>query len=517
MDKDLIIDVSSTEVSIALLENHRLIELNKEQNNDSISVGDVYLGRVKRIMPALNAAFVDVGDEKDAFIHYLDLGLSFKALDYFFRHIAQHKKSLKDFYSSVKLGDILEKEGKIADVLKTGQLIITQIVKEPISTKGSRLTSEISIAGRNMVLIPFSDKVSISQKIVSKEERKRLERLVYSILPKNYGVIIRTAAEGKRAAVLDGELRAMIKKWEDSWQKLVKPSPPQLLLTENSRTTTILRDLLSDSFSSIYVNDESVAGEIRDYISLISPDQEKIVKYYKGGEPIFDHFDVTKQIRGAFGKVVPIKQGAYLVIEHTEALHVIDVNSGIRAKSGINQEQNAFDVNMNAAEEVARQLRLRDMGGIIVIDFIDMDSNEHRISLLKHMQSLMQRDRAKHNILPITKFGLMQITRQRVRPATEINTSEVCPSCNGTGKIASTIVVDETIERELAFYVKEKGYKQIVLKVNPLMEAYLTKGILSISRKWAFKYKCKLRIIPSTSNSLLEVIWLDRKGERIDI
>lgn len=516
MDKDLIIDVSSTEVSIALMENHRLIELNKEQNNGSYSVGDVYLGKVKRIMPALNAAFVDIGDEKDAFIHYLDLGLSFKALDYFVRQIGQNKKSYKDFFSTVRLGDILEKEGKIADVLKTGQLIIAQIVKEPISTKGSRLTAEISIAGRNMVLIPFSDKVSISQKIVSKEEKKRLERLVYSILPPNYGVIIRTAAEGKKAAVLDGELRSLIKKWEDSWASIAKPNPPQLLFTENSRTTTILRDLLNDSFSNIYINEESVANEIKDYISVIAPEQEKIVKLYKGSEPIFDHFDVSKQIRGAFGKVVPIRQGAYLVIEHTEALHVIDVNSGIRAKSGIDQEQNAFDVNMSAADEVARQLRLRDMGGIIVIDYIDMDSNENRVKLFKHMQSLMEKDRAKHNILPITKFGLMQITRQRVRPATEINTSEVCPSCKGTGKVSSTIIVDETIERELAYYVKEKGYKDLIMKVNPVLEAYLTKGLISILRKWNFKYKSKIKLLSSTDNSLLEVIWLDKNLERLD-
>lgn len=516
MDKDLIIDVSSTEVSIALLEGHRLIELNKEQNNDSYSVGDVYLGRVKRIMPALNAAFVDIGDKKDAFIHYLDLGLSFKALDYFLRHINQNKKSYKEFFSSVKLGDVLEKEGKITDVLKPGQHLITQIVKEPISTKGSRLTSEISIAGRNMVLLPFSDKVNISQKIVSREERKRLERLVYSILPPNYGVIIRTAAQGKKAAVLDGELKSLIKKWEDSWVEISKSNPPQLLFTENSRTTTILRDLLSDSFSNIYVNDQSVANEVKDYISVISPGQEKIVKYYKGGEPIFEHFDVSKQIKGAFGKVVSIKQGAYLVIEHTEALHVVDVNSGIRAKSGIGQEQNAFEVNMHAADEIARQLRLRDMGGIIIVDFIDMETNEHRVELLKHMIDLMQKDRARHNILPITKFGLMQITRQRVRPATEIATNEVCPSCKGTGKVASTVIVDETIERELAFYVKEKGYKQLLLKVNPVLEAYLSKGIWSIVRKWSYKYKCKIKLLSSLDNSLLEVVWMDKDKELID-
>lgn len=515
MEKDLIIDVSSKEVSIALLDNHRLIELNKELNNGNYSVGDVYIGRVKRIMPALNAAFVDIGDEKDAFIHYLDLGLSFKALDYFTRHIGQSNQH-NALYSSVKLGDILEKEGKIADVLKPGQHIVAQIVKEPISTKGSRLTAEISIAGRNMVLMPFADKVNISQKITSKEERKRLERLVYSILPPNYGVIIRTVAEGKRAAVLDGELKALIKKWEDSWPKMARSNPPQLLFTENSRTTTILRDLLNDSFSNIHINDETIYNEVKDYISLIAPDQEKIVKLYKGGVSIFDYFDVNKQIRGAFGKVVPIKQGAYLVIEHTEALHVIDVNSGIRAKSGADQEQNAFDVNMSSADEIARQLRLRDMGGIIVIDFIDMDSNDNKVKLYKHMQDLMQTDRAKHNILPITRFGLMQITRQRVRPTTEINTSETCPSCNGTGKITSSLLIDETIERQLAYYVKERGIKSIVLSVNPILAAYLTKGLSSIRFKWSLKYKCSIKVQTVSDNSLLEVKWYNSNGEKIE-
>lgn len=515
MEKDLIIDVSSTEVSIALLDNHRLIELNKEQNNGNFSVGDVYIGRVKRIMPALNAAFVDIGDEKDAFIHYLDLGLSFKAFDFFIRHIGQSKQ-YGALFSSVKLGDILEKEGKIADVLKPGQHIMVQIVKEPISTKGSRLTSEISIAGRNMVLIPFADKVNISQKITAREEKKRLERLVYSILPPNYGVIIRTVAEGKKAAVLDGELKSLIKKWEDSWPKMAKSNAPQLLFTENSRTTTILRDLLNDSFSNIHINDETIYNEVIDYISIIAPGQEKIVKLYKGGVPIFDHFDVNKQIRGAFGKVVPIKQGAYLVIEHTEALHVIDVNSGIRAKSGADQEQNAFDVNMSSADEIARQLRLRDMGGIIVVDFIDMDSNENKIKLFRHMTDLMQSDRAKHNILPITKFGLMQITRQRVRPATEINTSENCPSCNGTGKISSSLLIDETIERQLAYYVKDKGVKSIIITVNPILASYLTKGFNSIKFKWSLKYKCSIKVQTATDNALLEVKWFNSKGEKLE-
>lgn len=513
--KDLIVDVNSSEVSIALMENHRLIELNKESSKGhSFSVGDVYLGKVKKILPALNAAFVDVGDEKEAFVHYLDLGLYFNAFDEFVKRLNPNSEK-KGMYSHIKIGPALEKEGRIENVLSVGQPMVVQIVKEPISTKGSRLTAEISLAGRNIVLLPFADKVSISQKIASKEEKRRLEALVRNILPRNYGAIIRTAAEGKNAAVLDAELISLINKWESSWDKIARSKSVQLLFTEYSKTTTILRDLLNDSFSNIYVNDESVYEETRKYISLISPEQEKIVKFYKENTPIFDHFEVTRQIKSSFGKVVPIKQGAYLVIEHTEALHVIDVNSGTRSKNK-EQEQNTFDVNCYAAEEIARQLRLRDMGGIVIVDFIDMESNEHRNLLFKRMQELMQTDRAKHNVLPLTKFGLMQITRQRVRPATEINTTEVCTACNGTGKISSSVVIDEAVERKLSYYVSEKNIHAFVLKVSPILGSYLSRGFNSILRKWKRKYKCKIKLVEVTDFTVLQNEFYTEKGDKLD-
>ena len=513
--KDLIVDANAVEVSIALMENHRLIELNRESSQGhGFAVGDVYLGKVKKILTSLNAAFVDIGDEKEAFVHYLDLGLYFKAFDEFVKR-SNPNSDLKGIYSHIKIGPALEKEGRIENVLSPGQMIIVQIVKEPISTKGSRLTAEISLAGRNIVLLPFAEKVSVSQKISSKEEKRRLETLVRNILPKNYGAIIRTAAEGKNAAVLDAEIMTLVRKWEDSWKKLARSKNVQLLFTEYSKTTTILRDLLNDSFSNIYVNDENVYEEIRRYISLISPEQEKIVKHYRDSQPIFDHFEVTRQIKSSFGKVVPIRQGAYLVIEHTEALHVIDVNSGTRSKNK-EQEQNTYDVNCYAAEEIARQLRLRDMGGIVIVDFIDMESNEHRNMLYKHMQELMQNDRAKHNVLPLTKFGLMQITRQRVRPATEINTTEVCPVCHGTGKISSSVVIDEAIERRLSYYVREKGLKTLVLKTSPILGAYLCKGIFSILHKWKSKYKCKIRLVEVTDFTVLQNEFYTDKGDRLD-
>lgn len=516
-DKDLIVDVTSKEVHIALMENHRLIELNKESSQgNNFTVGDVYLGRVKKLLPSLNAAFVDIGDQKEAFVHYLDLGLYFTAFDEFVRR-SNPNTDLGALYESIDLGPILAKEGRIEDHLKPGQMVVVQIVKEPISTKGSRLTAEISLAGRNIVLLPFAEKVSVSQKIESKEEKRRLETLVRSILPKNYGAIIRTASEGKKAAVLVAELKSLLEKWESSWKKIAKNKTTQLLFTEYSKTTTILRDLLNDSFSNIYINDERIYEETRKYISLISPEQEKIVKLYHDSKPIFEAFEVNRQIKSSFGRVVPMRQGAYLVIETTEAMNVIDVNSGIRSKS-TDHEETAFQVNLAAAEEIARQLRLRDMGGIVIVDFIDMHDNDHKNQLFKFMQDIMEDDRAKHNILPLTKLGLMQISRQRIRPVTEIATEEKCPVCHGTGKITSSAVIDEEIERQLAYYVSSKGLRGFVLKTSPLLGAYLTRGMFGSSfvSKWKKKYRCKVQLTEDPDFTVLQFEFYDEKGSKLD-
>ncbi len=509
--KDLIVDVSESEVKIALMDNHRLIELNKESSNGHcFTVGDVFLGKVKKVMPALNAAFVDIGDEKEAFIHYLDLGFYFNAFDEFVRKTNSNTNA-NELFSNIGLGPVLEKEGQIEKILKPGQMIVVQIVKEPISTKGSRLTAEISLAGRNIVLLPFAKKVSISQKIASKEEKKRLETLVRSILPQNYGAIIRTAAEGKNAAILVTELKSLISKWEGAWPKISKNKSVQLLFTEYSKTTTVLRDLFNDTFSNIYVNDRKEFEEISKYISQISPDKEKIVKFYDDKEPIFDHFEVTRQIKSSFGKVVPIKQGAYLVIETTEALNVVDVNSGIRAKTN-DQEENTYEVNRYAAEEIARQLRLRDMGGIVIVDFIDMDNQDHKNGLFKYMTELMQDDRAKHNVLPLTKFGLMQITRQRIRPVTQIDTTEVCPVCHGTGRIAPSLVIDEELERKIAYHT-ENGVKSFILKTGPILGSYISRGFNSFLRKWRRKYKCKIKHEEVQDFSVLQYEFYNENGD----
>jgi ribonuclease G len=517
VNKDLIIDVGDAEVSLALLEDKQLIELNKEKRNVKFSVGDIYLGKVKKIMPGLNAAFINVGYERDAFLHYLDLGAQFRTQHKYYQTALQKQGKVPPVHKFKPEADI-DKDGKITDVLVTGQTVIVQITKEPISTKGPRLASEISLAGRNLVLMPYSDKVSISSKIESIEEKNRLKALVQSIKPRNYGVIVRTVAEGKKVAQLDAELRELVQKWESAFLSVKKEvKSPKLFIGEMNRTSTILRDMLNVTFNSIHINEPTLAEDIKAYIREIAPEKEKIVKLYKGTLPIFDHFGINKQIKGLFGKTVSFKHGAYLIIEHTEALHVIDVNSGNRSRSGNNQESNALEVNLEAATEIARQLRLRDMGGIIVVDFIDMQVQENKQLLYDKVKEAMSNDRTKHNILPLTKFGLMQITRQRVRPEMNITTNEKCPSCHGTGETKPTILFTDELERSLSFIVDKIKTRKLILNVHPFVASYLKKGLFPIFRKWNLKYKVSLKIQAVTSYHMLEYHFYDHFNNEIDL
>jgi ribonuclease G len=505
---EIVVDVQPKEVSIAILEDKSLVEFQQETNSVSFSVGDIYLGRVHKLMPGLNAAFVDVGYEKDAFLHYLDLGNQFNSLNTYTKNVVANKNK-QHLLSKFQLLPEIPKEGTIADVLKPGQDILVQIAKEPISTKGPRLTSEISIAGRFLVLIPFSDKISVSTKIKSAEERVRLKQLLQSITPRNFGVIVRTVAEEKRVAELDRD---------EVLAKLTKAKAPSLIFEETSRTVVILRDILSSSFQHIHVNNPQAFEEIRDYVQLIMPEKADIVKLYKDKLPIYDTFGVTKQIKSAFGKTVSFKSGAYLIIEHTEALHVIDVNSGNRSKASKGQEDNALDVNLAAAEEVARQLRLRDMGGIIVVDFIDLQDGEHRQKVYDRLREKMANDRAKHNILPLSKFGLMQITRQRVRPQTYIETNETCPTCFGKGEIQPSILFTDKLEGKISYLTDKLKVKKYTLRVHPYVAAYIQKGgLLSLEWKWRRKYGLGLSVIPVQNLTYLQYQFYDAKGNEIDM
>lgn len=517
MNKDLIIDVSASGVEIALLEDKRLVEIHQEKTENSHIVGDVYLGSVKKIMPGLNAAFIDVGHEKDAFLHYLDLGLHFNSLNKFTRN-AMSGDPKSALIEKMKLEPDLEKNGKINTVLKQGQIILVQVAKEPISTKGPRLCSEISFAGRFLVLIPFSNKISISSKIKSVEERNRLKRLIQSIRPNNYGVIIRTVAENKNVAELDADLKDLLAKWDAIYKKLPKAIPPHKLVSEIDKSSAILRDLLSDDFTNVYVNDPDIYEDLKSYIKTISPEKDDLVRQYKLQTPIFEQFGVANQIRNSFGKVVTIRSGIYLVIEQTEAMCVIDVNSGHRSKSSQDQEENALMVNMEAAEEIVRQLRLRDIGGIIVIDFIDLNIVTNRKLLYDKMMELMSQDKARHTILPLSKFCLMQITRQRVRPAINVDLSEICPVCGGTGKIKSSIIIVDEIESDLKYLVQEQNEKNLTIIVHPFVQAFLSKGfLLSKQKKWERMYKTKIKILADVNFSLLEYQFLNSNKDIIKL
>jgi ribonuclease G len=514
VSSDLLIDVTPSEIVIALQENKKLVELSRERSGAKFAVGDIYLGKVKKIMPSLNAAFIDVGYNKDAFLHYLDMGPQFATLNKFVR-IASSRKNKVSSIARIHSEPDINKEGKVNELLKVGQKILVQVAKEPISTKGPRLTSEISIAGRNLVLMPFSDKISVSQKIKSTEEKNRLKKLIQSIKPRKYGVIIRTVAEGKRVAELDQELKRLVEKWETTFQKLRRAQAPSLIIGEMDRTTALLRDIYHPEFNSIIVNDQSACEEIADYIGSIQTDKRKIVKYYKGRQPIFEHFGVEKQIKASFGKTVSFKDGAYLIVEHTEAFHVIDVNSGNRARAGNDQESNALEVNLAACDEVARQLRLRDMGGIIVIDFIDMHVAANRQKVNEYMREIMANDRTKHNILPLSKFCLMQITRQRVRPEENIETAESCPTCNGTGKIVPSVLFADELDGKVKYALKELNKKKLSLKVHPYVASYLTKGFRSMRNNWFFKYLKWVDIEANNSYSYLEYHFFDENLEEI--
>ncbi len=517
MRSELIVDVKPTSISTALLEDGRLMSLQKEARDASYAVGNLYFAKVKKLMPGLNAAFVNVGYGKEAFLHYLDLGSQFSSYSSFIKQVRESGGKRQVNLSKMKLLPDIDKHGSVTDMLEAGQELIVQIAKEPISTKGPRLTTEITFTGRFLVLIPFNNKILVSQKIKDRAEKTRLRRLVESIKPKNFGVIVRTSAENKRAAELNSELKVLMKCWEESVAKINYSDAPSLLYEEESRAVSLIRDIFSPDFESIHVNNAEIYEQIHNYVSLIAPDRGDIVSIYSDDQPIFDKFNVTRQMKSSFGKTVSFRSGAYIIIESTEALHVIDVNSGNRSRKTTDQESNALDVNLLAADEIARQLRLRDMGGIIVIDFIDMAKGEHRQALYDHMKEVMQKDRARHNILPLSKFGLMQITRQRVRPALDIVTSETCPSCGGKGEVMPSLLFTDRLKDKIHYLVNDLGVKGFIMYVHPFVDAYLKKGFISLYMKWRREFGRVFKIMPDQDLAYLQYRVIDKNKQEIDL
>lgn len=516
MSKEIIIDSTPTEVRIALLEDKVLVELHKEVTNRQYTVGDIYLGKVRRINPSLNAAFVDVGQGKDAFLHYLDLGPQLRSL----MKYAKAAASSKDNSFSIEKFDLepdIDKSGKMSNILNPNQQVLVQISKEPISTKGPKITSEISLAGRNIVLIPFSNRISVSQKIRSVEERNRLKRLLLSIKPNNYGIIIRTVAEGKRVAELVADLSDLTSKWEKITRKLANTKAPANIHREMDRSSGMVRDLVNESFNSIIVNNEELYEELKSYIRSRVPEKSDIVKLYKSKKGIFDHYGIDIQIKNAFGRKVTMKDGSTLIIEHTEAMHVVDVNSGYRMSKDLEQAQNVLQTNLEAAREIARQLRLRDMGGIIVVDFIDMQNKNHRKELFETLRDAMKADKAKHSILPPSKFGLVQITRQRVRPEVEVKTLEKCPVCSGSGEVKASIVLIDEIEKNISYLLREQNAGYLKLTVHPFIYAFLTKGLFSLRWKWYRKYKKWIRLAPDSAYHFMEYRFFNKLDDEINL
>jgi len=487
LEKELLVKATPTDVEIALLEDRKLVELHTQKSDVQFTVGDIFLGHVKMLRPGLNAAFLDVGTRKDAFLHYTDLGPQIRSVQKFTK-LSINKQLRGHLLDDFKLESDNDKNGKIDRVFEKRQPILVQILKEPISTKGPRLTCEITLAGRFMVMTPFRNTVAVSKKISDPEERNRLKVLIESIKPKNFGFIIRTAAEGKKVADLHDEINNLTGKWKSIYEELIKSGKPGKLLSEVDKTQSLLRDLLNDSFNKIIINNKDMYTTAKTYLKNVAPESAKIVSHYTGKKPLFENYGIKKQIKSSFSKTPTMSSGAYLVIEHTEAMHVIDVNSGPKSQNR-DQETSALKVNVEAAKEIARQLRLRDLGGLIIIDYIDMRNKENKNILFSRMKEYMRNDRAQHTILPLSKFGLMQITRQRVKPELKINTLEVCASCNGSGKVESPMLLPDQIERSVKFIVDAYPNMSIKLKVNPFLYTHLKKGFYNKQMQWYFTYK----------------------------
>ncbi|MCO5233074.1 MAG: Rne/Rng family ribonuclease [Chitinophagales bacterium] len=512
--RELVIHSNTIGVEIALLENKRLMEYHIDRfDQNGFSAGDIYLGRIKKINPGLNAAFVDIGHDKDAFIHYSDLSPSLLSLKKFTQSINSNTQDalLEDF----ELEDSIAKDGKIQDVLEKGDWVMTQIMKEAISTKGPRMTCEVTIPGRYVVLTPFANSVGISKKISDSSERQRLTEIIEKLKPKNFGIVVRTNTERLGEDEIQRDIDSLMKKWTKIKEGLVEPKSPRRLLSEMAKSFSLIRDMLNDTYERVICDNAKLFDSIRIYLEEKAPQYADKLELYRGLRPIFDEFDVNRQVKNSFGKNVTMKSGAYLVIEHTEALHVIDVNSGPKINTTADQDTNAFNVNCEAVLEIARQMRMRDIGGIIVVDFIDMKSSDYRNKVLQAMEEAMRSDRARHSLLPISRFGLMEITRQRVRSEISLETEATPKSLANLSDDPNAFIA--LIEKEIALLKShDASGNQYNLSVHPYVAAYLRKGWIPKKWQWYLKEKSWIDIIEDSSLALNEFYIINKQRNTVD-
>lgn len=508
MGNELIIDAGKTLSRIAFLQDERLEQLHYEDYSDGLGVGDIYLARVVSVKESLNGAFLDIGYRQNAFLHYSDLGPNINVLKKIVQHICNRKQLLNVWDLDLNLSG--EGGNSISERLKPNELVMVQILKEPIYNKGPRLTCNISIVGNLLILIPLSNQINISKKITQNSERKRLDDIMAVLKPKNMGVIVRTLSKNKNSADIEKDLRYIRQKWDKALKNLKHIQKPGKLMGEDARLNSLIRDLLGQGLDRITVSSKEIYQQLQDEFQDVMPNYKKVSRLYKGRIPVFEFYGIEKKIKALFGKRVLLPSGGSIVIEHTEAMHVIDVNSGHTPQASNDQETTAVLVNQEAVQEITRQLKLRDMGGIICVDFIDMRSRGNREKIEVLMNQALKNDHAITTVLRISRFGIMQLTRQRTRPQLNIKTKEQCPTCNGTGSITASIIVSDQIEYNLDYLLTKQNEKYLLLKVHPYLQAYFTKGIFSIQNKWVFKYKKWIPVLKDSSLALNEFRFYDR-------
>jgi len=511
MKNQIIIHAAGKQTRIALLENNELAQLFIESPENQRTVGDIYVAEVRKVMGGIRAAFIDMNTPKDAFLHFSDLGEHLD--DYLIMLNGQdalpqdaHKRvrefrEKKDDSQNTKNGTTAEEQNLLGSLLKPGHKVLVQIVKEPIGSKGPRVSTNISIAGRFLVLIPMGDYVAVSKRIRSYKERRQLRQTVADILPEGFGVIVRTVAEGVDQKLIEEDLNDVLEKWNNIVKNLQGAKPPTLLHRDLDMTESLVRDLFAKDFERILVDDPKMHKTLKHYVSKIAPNLLPNIQLYKGNTHIFDHMNIMQDVESVFSPRVKMPSGGYLIFEQTEAMYVVDVNSGRYAAKKA-QEDNSLKTNLESAREIAKQLRLRDIGGIIVVDFIDLRDEVNRKKVYDELKKEFRKDRAKTNVLPMSDFGLVQITRQRIRPSVVKSVSRVCPMCGGGGSIVSQNTILSDIESWLSKFRHTTTFRSVDLHINPYMRGMLTKGWVSQHFKWMLKYRLRIGIIEDISLSM---------------